>query len=70
MKNSDLPAHEVFDSLRSQRHRNRQTRGLPHIMRIAGYYSQSVLPEYNPAENPNAPHQNQDQRYFVTIHVA
>ncbi len=34
-KNADLPAHEVFDSLRSQRHRNRQTRGLPHIMRIA-----------------------------------
>ena len=35
-KNADLPTHEVFDSLRSQRHRNRQTRGLPHIMRIAG----------------------------------
>ena len=31
-KNADLPAHEVFDSLRSQRHRNRQTRGLPHMV--------------------------------------
>ncbi len=27
--NSDLPAHEVSNSLRSQRHRNRQTGGLP-----------------------------------------
>ena len=35
VENADLPAHEVFDSLRSQRHRNRQARGLPHIMREA-----------------------------------
>ncbi len=28
--NSDLPAHEVFNSLRSQRHRNRQDGVLPH----------------------------------------